>query len=613
MNCNRKRIAAVFLLLVFLLALNGCSATEQDAETGEQASSWESASVKTAGISTEDMFSQRDKESGYDESAAVAVVLNGDQIACDSDQVEITGSTAVIKDAGTYLLSGILTNGQIVVEAEKTDKLQLVLNGVQANCDTSAVIYVKQADKVWVTLADGTENTLSNKNEFVAIDDNNIDSVIFSKEDLTLNGTGKLTIEAVYGHGIVSKDDLALTGGSYEITAASHALSGKDSIRIADGSFVLASGKDGLHAENTDDTSLGFIYIEEGEFHIISEGDGMDASAFLQIEGGSIDIQSGGGSENAAVQQEELFGAGGFGQQASTDTETETASTKGLKASETLTISGGTITVDSADDAMHSNADILIQGGVCTVATGDDGIHADAGVTIDNAEITVTESYEGIEGLTIDITGGTVSVIASDDGINAAGGNDQSGFDGGMMQDRFASDSDSYIRISGGTVTINASGDGIDSNGNLYVSGGETYISGPTNSGNGALDYAGEAQVTGGVFIAAGESGMAQNFSSSSTQGAILVHVTGSASDGEVVLKDSNGNTLVSYTPQKSYGCILVSCPQIEQGKTYLLTAAGQSISIDMESLIYGSGGNVGGQPGGGNRPNGQMQPPGGF
>ena len=187
MNCNRKRIAAVFLLLVFLLAINGCSATEQDAETGEQASSWESASVKTAGISTEDMFSQRDKESGYDESAAVAVVLNGDQIACDSDQVEITGSTAVIKDAGTYLLSGILTNGQIVVEAEKTDKLQLVLNGVQANCDTSAVIYVNQADKVWVTLADGTENTLSNKNEFVAIDDNNIDSVIFSKEDLTLN------------------------------------------------------------------------------------------------------------------------------------------------------------------------------------------------------------------------------------------------------------------------------------------------------------------------------------------------------------------------------------------------------------------------------------------
>lgn len=466
---------------------------------------------------------------------------------------------------------------------------------------------------MWVTLADGTENTLSNKNEFVAIDDNNIDSVIFSKEDLTLNGTGKLTIEAVYGHGIVSKDDLALTGGLYEITAASHALSGKDSIRIADGSFVLACGKDGLHAENTDDTSLGFIYIEEGEFHIIIEGDGMDASAFLQIEGGSIDIQSGGGSENAAVQQEEVFGAGGFGQQASTDTETETASTKGLKASETLTISGGTITVDSADDAMHSNADILIQGGVCTVATGDDGIHADAGVTIDNAEITVTESYEGIEGLTIDITGGTVSVIASDDGINAAGGNDQSGFDGGMMQDRFASDSDSYIRISGGTVTINASGDGIDSNGNLYVSGGETYISGPTNSGNGALDYAGEAQVTGGVFIAAGESGMAQNFSSSSTQGAILVHVTGSASDGEVVLKDSNGNTLVSYTPQKSYGCILVSCPQIEQGKTYLLTAAGQSISIDMESLIYGSGGNVGGQPGGGNRPNGQMQPPGGF
>lgn len=125
MNCNRKRIAAVFLLLVFLLAINGCSATEQDAETGEQASSGESASVKTAGISTEDMFSQRDKESEYDESAAVAVVLNGDQIACDSDQVEITGSTAVIKDAGTYLCPESLPTAKLLLKLKKQTNYNL--------------------------------------------------------------------------------------------------------------------------------------------------------------------------------------------------------------------------------------------------------------------------------------------------------------------------------------------------------------------------------------------------------------------------------------------------------------------------------------------------------
>ena len=159
------------------------------------------------------------------ESAAIA--LNGSSAACDDSRVSISGSTVTITGEGTYLLSGSLSNGQIVIDAEKTDKLHLVLNGVDINCDTSAAIYVKQADKVFVTLAADTENKLSNQSEFVAIDDNNIDSVIFSKEDLTLNRLGSLTIHAAYGHGIVSKDDLVVTSGTYEINAASHGLCGK--------------------------------------------------------------------------------------------------------------------------------------------------------------------------------------------------------------------------------------------------------------------------------------------------------------------------------------------------------------------------------------------------
>ena len=142
----------------------------------------------------------------------------------------------------------------------------------------SAAIYVRSAKKVFVTLAEGTENTLANGGSYIAIDDNNIDAVIFSKEDLTLNGSGNVTITAAAGHGIVCKDDLAITGGNYEITAEKHGIEGKDSVRIADGTFTITSGKDGIHVEN-EDNEEGYLYIENGTFTITSEGDGISAGS----------------------------------------------------------------------------------------------------------------------------------------------------------------------------------------------------------------------------------------------------------------------------------------------------------------------------------------------
>lgn len=608
MNCRSKKYTFMALLMGSLLLLGGCSQAEQNSTPESGSSSSASTSAADDNQNGDEMFTDRDKEIGYEESTAIAVSLSDDKIQCNSSNVEISGSTVTIKDEGTYLLSGSLSNGQIIIEADKKAKLQLVLDGVSINCDTSAAIYVKQADKVFITTAGNTENTLSNKKEFSAIDDNNIDSVIFSKEDLTLNGSGTLAINAAYGHGIVSKDDLKLTSGTYQITAASHALSGKDSVRIADGDFTLTSGKDGIHAENSDDSSLGFTYIAGGSFDITSEGDGIDASSYLQLEKGTFNIKSGGGSANAEVKQEEFF-PGGRMTQTDSDTDTDTASAKGIKSSGDLTITGGTFTIDSADDAIHSNSGVTINDGEFTISTGDDGIHADAGTAVSGGNITITESYEGIEGMTIDITGGTISVTSSDDGLNAAGGNDESGFGGGMKQDEFAADSNSYIKISGGTINIDASGDGIDSNGNLYISGGETYVSGPENSGNGALDYNGDAEITGGIIIAAGENGMAQNFGSNSTQGSMLVNVSSSNIDGDIILKDSSGNELVKYTPKKSYNSVVISCPEIKQNETYTVTAGGQDTSVEMTSLIYGSGG-MGGGMGGGMRDN--NMPPGG-
>ena len=272
-----------------------------------------------------------------------------------------------------------------------------------------------------------------------------------------------------------------------------------------------------------------------------------------------------------------------------------------------MVINGGSYTIDSSDDSLHSNANLTVTAGTFQISSGDDGLHADNKTTVTGGSITIAKSYEGIEGQSVAISGGVIQLTASDDGLNAAGGNDQSGLGGRPGMGNFASGSDCLIQISGGKLMINAGGDGIDSNGKLYVTGGETYVSGPTNSGNGALDYDGEGQITGGIIVAVGAAGMAQNFSSSSTQGAILQNLSGSKQAGDmVILKDSSGKSLVSYTPEKEYSSVIVSCPGLETGKTYTLTCGGDHTEIQMTSLIYGSGGmgdgmggGMGGKPGG--------------
>lgn len=501
----RKKTILLFLTMGALM-ISGCNTRigNTTQQTTESSTTTSSSATET---DASDMFSDRDKEVSYDESESVTISLADNSSSCESDAVSITENTITIKDEGTYILSGSLSDGMVIVEAEDTDKVQIVLNGASISNDQSAALYVRSADKVFVTTASGTENTLVHSgSSYTAIDENNIDAAIFSKSDLTLNGEGTLTVTAQEGHGIVSKDDLVLTSGTYVITSASHGLSGKDSVRIANGTYTIVSGKDGIHAQNKDDSSSGFVYLA---------------------------------------------------------------------------------------------------GGTYTISAGDDGIHAASNVTISEGKIDITQSYEGIEGLSIDIAGGEISVLASDDGINAAGGNDSSsseGFQGG--DDQFASTEGAYIQISGGVLHVNASGDGIDSNGDITVSGGETYVSGPTNDGNGSLDYNGSAQITGGIFAASGSSGMAQNFDSSSTQGVIMVNVDGQEGNTAISLLDSSSTELLSWTAEKQYSSIIISTQEIQQGETYTITAGTAEQSVTMDSLVYGNNaqgempGNNGGERG---------------
>lgn len=541
-----------------------------------------------------EIFSNRDFEIGFEESKSALIQLNGDSATCSSNAVQISGTTITIIDEGTYILSGTLDNGMIIVNAEKTDKTQLVLNGVTIHSETSAPIYILQADKVFITLAPNSVNTLSNGGSFTAIDENNIDSVIFSKKDMTLNGTGNLTITSPVGHGIVSKKELTMTSGTYTIHSASHGLAGEDNICIANTIMNITSGKDGIHSENIKDTALGFIYIENGTFHIEAEGDGISASSYLQIQNGTFDIVSGRGHQNASQQTSNAWGGFmGGGQRpnknqkpsnnTTTETENDSTSIKAIKSTSDLVINGGSFTIDSADDSIHSNKNVTIHGGTLQIASGDDAFHADETLTIASGTIDITTSYEGLEGLHIKISGGDIKLVATDDGINCAGGNDSSGLGGQRGNDRFgggfgrgSSSSNGSIEISNGTLYINASGDGIDANGTVLISGGYTIICGPTKGDTTTLDYDNSAIITGGTFIGTGASNMAQTFSES-TQGVISLNVGNAPAGSLITLTNDNGKELLSYTPALDFHIVILSCPDMASGNTYTVTIGNSS------------------------------------
>ena len=613
-----KRTWAWVLSLVLLLGLlSGCGKQEPEESSagGENSGTPTGSTVEEPSFSEDELFSDRDYEVGYDEENSVFIQLMGDKAQADSASVQIDGSRVILTQAGTYVLSGTLEDGSIVVSAPDSAKVQLVLDNVNITSKTSAALYVLSGDKVFVTLADDSENSLANGGEFVAIDENNIDGAVFSKEDLTLNGEGSLTVISPAGHGIVCKDDLVLTSGEYHISSASHGMDVNDSVRIANGVISAETGKDGIHAENDDDDSLGFVYISGGTLKIQAEGDGISAGAYLEITGGVFDITAGGGSENGSKASSgfygQMTGGGRPGFPGAGAVETDNAvSMKGLRAAGGIWIADAQITVNSADDAIHSNLLVNVKSDSLELATGDDGIHADEELVVSGGTIHITESYEGLEALQLVISGGDIRVKASDDGLNAAAGRDASGAggrDGLFGGGGGMSASTGSILISGGSLYINASGDGLDANGSLSITGGSLQVFGPNSGDTTILDFDSSGTISGGTFIGAGAVGMAQNFSTSSAQGVIMMSVGTQAAGTEICLKDSQGKVLLSATPDYAFSCVIFSCEEIQKGGEYTISAGSFSQSVTMTASVYGDNGSGG--PGGGGFGGG----PGGF
>ncbi len=608
----KKIIALALCVCMISVIFTGCSDEQEVTET--ESTTQPSLTETDFSKKDADMFSDRDMEGDYSADEAVKITLSDSGISTSSDSVKINASTVTLTEEATYIFSGELTDGQIVVEADDKAKIQIVFDGVKINSAASAPLYVKTADKVFVTLAAASQNELSNGGKFVSVDENNIDSVVFSKQDITFNGSGSLIVNSTAGHGIACKDDLVAVNCNLIINSASHGIDANDSIRVSGAKITTDSGKDGLHCENTENNTLGFVYIAEGEIDIASAGDGISAGNYLQINGGKFNIVTGGGSENGTKQSSDSYGdfmgggmhggPGGPGIDrpmnrpmsltSSDNTQADDGSTsiKGLKATGSLLINDGSFIINSADDAVHSNLSVSVKGGSFQVASGDDGFHADETLLISAGEIEITECYEGLEALDVKVSGGNIKLKATDDGLNAAGGVDSSGT-GGRGGDIFGggfghggggmpSSSNGSIVITGGELYINSSGDGIDANGYIEISDGYITVVGPTQGDTATLDYDTSATITGGTFVGTGASGMAQTFSDSS-QGVIALNVNTQEAGTVVNVKDSDGNNVITCSPELSFEVVILSSPQIVSGGTYTIEIGSYSGEFQAE------------------------------
>ncbi len=586
----------VIAMAMTILSLTACSNTEQgqnqqqnqqqnnrnnQGQTSRVSATLEDVQASlvlptiTAARDSGDFFSDRDSRTSIDSDTPTMIALSDSGIQVEGTGAEVTSTQVIISEEGSYVFSGSWSNGQILVNLpNETDKVQIVLDGVELHCENSAGIHVEAGDKVFITTMDNTINEISAN---ITTGDS-VDAGIFSRCDLTLNGGGVLELNVSNGDGIVGKDELTITSGTYHITADGHGLDSNDGIAIAGGSFHMTVGKDGLHAAHSTNEEKGYIYIADGDFTIDCQQDGIDAGYFLEIVEGNFDILSCGGWSNAPVNTASS-NQGGKGDRGGTtvvvEEEDDTPSRKGLKAVADLQIYGGNFLLDCYDDAIHGDTTVDIYGGDFHIFAADDGIHANWDLRISGGNFLMERSFESLEGQRIHISGGTFDLYSIDDGLNAA------------TQTPDPSNSDIYLMISGGDLILdcNSQGDGVDSNGNILITGGSILISSTENESDTTLDADGASYITGGVFLGTGSSSRTlQNFTTGSTQGSIVVSLS-KLQEGTVTLTNGKGEIVAEYTPVKPYQTVIISTPDLAVGESYDLTAGDYSTTVDMKSL----------------------------
>lgn len=553
MKANAKDLRAKALagctgimLAVALVAATGCSSSAQTSAAEQpDGSANVQQSIQEAAGKMDLEYSSRDTDASYDEGSATRIAFSETGASVSGDSVTASGSTVTIAAAGTYVVTGSSSDGQIVIDAPDDAKVQIVLAGVTLSNSSGPCILARNADKVFVTLAESTTNALSDGSSWtLSSTEDEPDATIFSTCDLTINGSGALNVSATTHHGVHSTDDLVVTGGTLNVDAANDGLVGGDSVKIGGGSVHVTAQDNGVKAANDTDESKGFVLISGGDVNIDAQDDGIKATRLIKASGGTVDV-------------------------------------------------------DSQDDALHSDTDLWLDGASLTISAADDGVHAEYSLWVADGTLDIASSYEGIEGQDVLVTGGNSNVAYSDDGINASVASDeessqsaqadagQQADDQGMRPDGRdmqagtgqmpgqQSETGGAITITGGTIDLVSTrqGDSLDSNGTIQIEGGTVTTSGAASGDSSVLDFETSGTISGGTFIGLGATGMETGFSNSS-QASISASISGSAGD-VVTIEDSSGTQIASYTAENSYAYLLASVPDMTDGETYAVFVNG--------------------------------------
>lgn len=377
---EHKLTAAIMACALTVFALAACTTVTPESEVQE------TASPDTVTISSElsEAFSDKDVEAGYDDSEAETITLNGTTASSDSSSVKIEGTVVTIKGKGTYVITGKLDDGYIIVDAGASDDVRIILKGAEITSSDYAALYCLNADNVYITLDSDTQNILKNGGSFDSKDNNNVDGAIFAKTDITINGTGSLEVIST-DHGIVGKDDVTVTGGNIVISSTGDGIQANDSVAVQDAGIDITCGKDGIQADNDEDLSKGYVYISSGTINISAGDDGITASSYIQIDGGTIDI---------------------------------IRSYEGLEG-QNVTINGGVISIVSSDDginAVSSSGEVMQSDGVSTlkitggdiyIKTQGDGVDSNGSFEMTGGNLTVMGPTSGANG-SLDVNGSAV-------------------------------------------------------------------------------------------------------------------------------------------------------------------------------------------------------------
>ncbi|MBN2853231.1 MAG: carbohydrate-binding domain-containing protein [Clostridia bacterium] len=557
----KRKVLAVIIAFMLLTSSLLTSCQNSEVEAAATVTSVQSQTV-TEVPSVEADYDSDDLKTDFNTAEISTITLSNQKIEYSGSNAVINNSKITILSSGVYTISGSMDNGQIVIDSQNDGTVFVILNGVNLSCLDSAPIYIENADKTVISLAEGTQNFLSDSVNYILSDmeDEEPNATLFSEDDLTINGAGSLTIDANYKHGINCKDDLVIISGNITVNAVSDGIRGRDSITVADGNINITADNDGMQSNNDKDTEKGYILVDGGIINICSGNDGMQAETDVVINAGDITITAGGGTKNTVV-------AMSISEQEkdSMVVVEETESTKGIKAGSTLIINGGNISVDSHDDSLHANMSIYITEGNIVLSTDDDGIHSENNLTIDGGLINILDCYEAIESMVITVNDGEIRLNASDDGFNATDGTATA-----MVPGMEVANSKCILTINGGYIVANSNGDSIDSNGNIYMTGGVVIANGPMSPTNGTLDSDGEFYISGGLLIAVGSSGMAESPDAVSDQYSLLYLYDTLQTAGTIIyIESEEGEQILAYETSREYQSIAFSSPELEKGVTY--------------------------------------------